>query len=83
MLWKYAPNLNENTHAEVWFQKNCKATLLKSHLGMGVGYLCKKYLHKGQSYLQKNCFVNYPKETNLTVIKISQIKNLYIFSNAN
>ena len=29
MLWKYASNLPENTHAEVWF---IKATLLKPHI---------------------------------------------------
>ena len=27
--------LQENTHAEVWFQLNCFASLLKSHFGMG------------------------------------------------
>ena len=36
MFWKYAPNLKENTHVEVWFQKSSKATLLKSHFGIGV-----------------------------------------------
>ena len=34
LLWKYAANLQENT--EVRFQQSCKATLLKSHFGMGV-----------------------------------------------
>ena len=29
VFWKYAANLLENTHAEVWFQWSCKATLLK------------------------------------------------------
>ena len=32
---KTAVNLQENTHAEVRFQLSCKATLLKSHLGIG------------------------------------------------
>ena len=36
VLRKYAVNLQENKHAEVWFQKSCLATLLKSHFGMGV-----------------------------------------------
>ena len=31
VFWKYAANLQENTHAEMCFQ----ATLLKSHFGMG------------------------------------------------
>ena len=34
VFWKYAANLQENT--EVRFQQSCKATLLKSHFGMGV-----------------------------------------------
>ena len=29
-------NLQDNTHAKVWFQYRCKTTLLKSHLRMGV-----------------------------------------------
>ena len=33
---KCAANLHENTHVEVWVQKSCKATLLKSHFGLGV-----------------------------------------------
>ena len=32
----YAANLQDNTHAEVWFQYSCKATLLKSYFGMDV-----------------------------------------------
>ena len=36
VLWKYAANLQENTHAEVQFQRSCFATLLKSHFGMSV-----------------------------------------------
>ena len=36
IFWKYAVNLQENTHAEVWFQYSCFATLLKSHFGMGI-----------------------------------------------
>ena len=41
VFWKYAANLQENTHAEVRFQKSCKATLLKSDFGMGVLlYIC-------------------------------------------
>ena len=32
----YAANLQKNTHGKVRFQKSCFATLLKSHLGMGV-----------------------------------------------
>ena len=35
VFWKYAANLQENTHAEVRFQWICFATLLKSHLGNG------------------------------------------------
>ena len=34
-VWKYAADLQENTHAEVWFQQSCKATLLKLQFGMG------------------------------------------------
>ena len=30
--WKYTAN-SQNTHAEVWPQRNCIATLLKSHFG--------------------------------------------------
>ena len=26
LFWKYAVHSQENTHAEVWFQSNCKAT---------------------------------------------------------
>ena len=33
--WKYAANLEENNHAEVWFHKSCETTLLKSHLYTG------------------------------------------------
>ena len=36
MLWKYAANLPEHIYDEVWFQKSCFATLLKSHFVMGV-----------------------------------------------
>ena len=36
VFWKYAANLQGNTHAEVWFQQSCKATLLKSHFDIGV-----------------------------------------------
>ena len=36
VFWKYAENLQENTHAEVWFQWSCFATLLKSDFGKGV-----------------------------------------------
>ena len=35
-LWKYAANVQENTLSEVRFQESCRATLLKSHFGMGV-----------------------------------------------
>ena len=34
IFWKCAANLQENTHAEVWFQQSCFATLLRSHLGI-------------------------------------------------
>ena len=37
VFWKYAPNLKEKTHAEVWFNKVallCFATLLRSLLDM-------------------------------------------------
>ena len=36
VFWKYAAHLQENTHAEVWFQESCFATLLKSHFDMGI-----------------------------------------------
>ena len=36
MFWKIAADLQENTHAEVRFQQSCKATIFKSHFGMGV-----------------------------------------------
>ena len=36
VFWKQAANLQENTPSEEWFQQRCKATLLKSHFGMGV-----------------------------------------------
>ena len=36
VFWKYAANLQENTHAEVRFQKSYFAALLKSHFGMGI-----------------------------------------------
>ena len=36
MFWKHAASLLESTHVKVWFQESCKATLLKSHLSMGV-----------------------------------------------
>ena len=35
-FWKYAANLQENTHAEMWFQQSYKVTLLKSHFVRGV-----------------------------------------------
>ena len=35
-FWKYATNLQENTHAEMWFQWSYKATLLESHFCIGV-----------------------------------------------
>ena len=31
MFWKYAANLHENTHVEVWFQQNCKAHIYWNH----------------------------------------------------
>ena len=36
MFWKYEANLQQHTFAKVWFQKSCKATLLKSYFSMGV-----------------------------------------------
>ena len=36
VFWKCAANLQETTHAEVWFQESCKAILMKPHLGMDV-----------------------------------------------
>ena len=36
MFWKYAANLQHNTHAEVQFRQSWKAALLKSNFGMGV-----------------------------------------------
>ena len=33
MFWRYAANIQENTHVEEWFQWSSKATLLKSHFG--------------------------------------------------
>ena len=36
LFWKYAANLQENTHAKVSFQESCLAALLKSHFSMGV-----------------------------------------------
>ena len=36
VFWKYAANVQENTHAEVWFQQSCFPTLLKSHFGLVV-----------------------------------------------
>ena len=36
VFWKYAANLQKNTHTEVWFQERCFATLFKSHMGMDV-----------------------------------------------
>ena len=36
VFWKYAANLQKNTHTEVWFQERCFATLFKSHMGMNV-----------------------------------------------
>ena len=36
VYWKYAANLQENTHAEMWFQQSYFATLLISNFGMGV-----------------------------------------------
>ena len=35
-IWKHQKT---NTHAKVWFQQSCFLTLLKSKLGMGVGFL--------------------------------------------
>ena len=29
MLWKYAANLQKNTHADVWSQKSCKTICVK------------------------------------------------------
>ena len=36
VFWKYAANLQENTHAEMRFQQSCKVTLLKSYFDMDV-----------------------------------------------
>ena len=36
VFWKFAADLQENTHAEVRFQQRGKATLLRSQFGMGV-----------------------------------------------
>ena len=35
VFWKYAANLQENTHAEVTFQWSCFEALLRWHFGMG------------------------------------------------
>ena len=35
-IMKICINLQENTHAEVWFQKICIGTLLKLYFGIGV-----------------------------------------------
>ena len=35
VFWKYAANLQKNTHAEVWLRWTCFASLLKSHICMG------------------------------------------------
>ena len=36
LFWKYAANLQENAHAEVWFQQSFNATLLISQFDMDV-----------------------------------------------
>ena len=33
VFWKYAANLQENTHGEVWFQYSCFATFLRNTSG--------------------------------------------------
>ena len=38
LFWKYAADLKEITHTEVWFQYSCFATLLKSHFRMGAKF---------------------------------------------
>ena len=51
--WKYAGNLQENTHAKVRLQYSCKATLLKSCFGMGISYKFAAYFQNtfSQEYL--------------------------------
>ena len=52
VLWKYAPNLQVNTHVEMRFQQSCKATLLKTHFGVGV------LLHIFRTLIPKNTFAS-------------------------
>ena len=59
MFWKYPANLQENTHVEKWFQEGCFATLLKSHLGMGVLLIFSEHLFLGAPL--GGCFWNNPK----------------------
>ena len=58
MFRKYAANLQENTHVEVWF-----ATLLKSHFGVGVflGICCIFPEHLFIGTLQSGCFCHWFK----------------------
>ena len=63
----YSDNLQENTHAKLWFQSSCFATLLKSHFGMDVlrtplnDCFCTPLIHVGffailwKKFNHKNC----------------------------
>ena len=41
--WKYGGNSQKNTHAELWPQQICIATLLKWHFGTFKSSLCVTY----------------------------------------
>lgn len=43
IIWKYAGNLQENTHVRVWFPKGCKATLLRIYTSSWGSKFAKNY----------------------------------------
>ena len=94
--WKYTAN-SQNTHAEVWPQQNCIATLLKSHFGTETtpqtGHSLLVRRPTNYCFWKKNRI--YEKNTNITkycAIKLNERyrlsfkysrDNTYVFSKKN
>ena len=79
VFWKYAANL-QNTHAEVWFQKNAKQ-LYWNHTLVWV-FCCKfvaTYFHLFLRTPQVGCF--WPKWFSATVVFVIELNFIHIMRN--
>ena len=75
--WNYRHLLStismENTHVEVGFKKKLKATLLKSHFGMGV-LLVEKLHYANENNDAANIYLFKVKNQNQETFKIKNLK---------